>query len=394
PSFTFHAHHPLTYTIFPSVEEFRFYRCVFPEKYSCPSRMTAYFKSAFLSAALLAKLATAGVQVSLLVINMSPFPATIDFTLGEKCIKHDFTPSYLQNYFQSWESSSLADDYDHDYASYNDYLQQFKAQMGVPTLRGFEAPMTGVQVVPRLRIPSDGSAPTKSSYSVFTAEMDARIFSCKNRDSWQSFSITVQDSTESFTLKDPAADDWRLDKTDPDTTPLVIGPGGRSNWLPITLDTITLAATIITFGYAAAAASAGRAVASYTAGELLALGSEEYFDYAVSKVAAELALKNAYISFGGASFAGAMDVLVSADKDNRNPLKAEEREILRKQLDRMAMNYTAIYESIDEDKRQACVMGRNWWNIYECLVAGAVLIIQGNGKAVAMPLPNVYRAWE
>lgn len=37
-------------------------------------------------------------------------------------------------------------------------------------------------------------------------------------------------------------------------------------------------------------------------------------------------------------------------------------------------------------------MGKNWWNIYECLVASGVILIEANRKAVAMPLPNVYRA--
>ena len=58
------------------------------------------------------------------------------------------------------------------------------------------------------------------------------------------------------------------------------------------------------------------------------------------------------------------------------------------------LNFGSTYDKIALDDREACILGRNVIGRYECRVAGTAIIIQGNGKALAVPLPNLYRAWD
>jgi hypothetical protein len=57
------------------------------------------------------------------------------------------------------------------------------------------------------------------------------------------------------------------------------------------------------------------------------------------------------------------------------------------------MSFPDVYNKLDDDERRACVLGDNILGIYDCLVAGTSLVIQGDGEALAVPLPNIYRAW-
>jgi hypothetical protein len=72
--------------------------------------------------ATLTSLCSAGLQVPFLVVNLSPYEVSVDMTLDENCIKHDFNPVGLNHYYSSWESNSLGN-FDLDYAPYNAYLQ-------------------------------------------------------------------------------------------------------------------------------------------------------------------------------------------------------------------------------------------------------------------------------
>lgn len=67
------------------------------------------------------KLSSAGLQVPLVIINMSPFPVEVDMTGLENCIKHDFGPGDLNNYYDSFESTDLGRDYGSDYAACASY---------------------------------------------------------------------------------------------------------------------------------------------------------------------------------------------------------------------------------------------------------------------------------
>lgn len=139
--------------------------------------------SILVTLALLAPSALAGIQVPPLIIKMSPWEAKVDFAVGERCIKHELNPSYLNAYFDSFESPNLAIDFGHHFHRWNKYLQKFKAQFGTPVLGGRKAPMTGVQTIPGmdLSIALDSRTST-SPYTVFSAEMDAGVESgCKDR---------------------------------------------------------------------------------------------------------------------------------------------------------------------------------------------------------------------
>jgi DMSO/TMAO reductase YedYZ heme-binding membrane subunit len=55
------------------------------------------------------------------------------------------------------------------------------------------------------------------------------------------------------------------------------------------------------------------------------------------------------------------------------------------------LGFGDVYAKLDEDQRKACILGMILLIIMIPLVAGTSFVIQGNGKAPVVPLPNVYR---
>ena len=67
-----------------------------------------------LTLATLASVCTAWMQIPLVVINMSPYEAKVDFRAPVKCMQegeNNFDTDYLNHYYDSWESGDLGKDF-------------------------------------------------------------------------------------------------------------------------------------------------------------------------------------------------------------------------------------------------------------------------------------------
>jgi hypothetical protein len=130
-----------------------------------------------LTLAALASACLAGIQIPLIIINLSPWEATVDFYNNEYCMQYHTDPDDLNHYYASWESSNLGEDFDEDYAKYNAYLQLYKELFGVPKLNGSQTPMTDIHTIPALKpVDSEGRNTTTSPVRVFEAEIDGGLF--------------------------------------------------------------------------------------------------------------------------------------------------------------------------------------------------------------------------
>lgn len=149
----------------------------------------------FLRALALAKLAClchAWLQVPLVIINMSPWEASIDMDGGERCWSHAAGKhTDLNHYYDSWLSDNLVHDFDKDetesdYTALNMYLQTYKSVWGVPKLRGYTEPMSGTKKLPGLTPVVDGRNVTAAPMAVFEGETDNGVFNgCGTKDRYK-----------------------------------------------------------------------------------------------------------------------------------------------------------------------------------------------------------------
>lgn len=335
-----------------------------------------------ISSAVLIGLCSAGLQVPLVIINLSPFEAEVDMTYDENCIKHDFNPVDLGHYYDSWESNNLAD-FDEDFAPYNDHLQQYKAQLGVPKLRGSQASMQGVSTIPAFRL--NATDLSGSPYMVFETEMDGSG-DCFGSHSGKSFAITVNGSTEKFNIEDPPTSEWTLTMYYPENTRLVLGSGGHASWGLVLLEAVTAISIVLTAG----------AAASW--GAFLIAATEDWGAKYVFEMTAKALLSKAAYALAGNSLLGVADYIAKEQAESENQPSGENSttpDFEKEEFDTSAYykDFGDVYKDLDDKDRRACVLGINIVGNYDCLVAGTSLVIQGNGKVVAVPLPNIYRAW-
>jgi hypothetical protein len=170
----------------------------------------------------LTSLCSAGLQVPLVIINLSPHEVSVDMTLDENCIKHDFNSVDLGHYYDSWEGNNLGN-FEKDYPPYDGYLRQCKTQFGLPKLRCHQAPMAGVTNIPALDL--NATDLTSAPYMVFETDMDGSG-NCFESHLGKSSAVSVNGTREKFTIEDPPTSEWTLSMYYPDNNRIVLCSGG------------------------------------------------------------------------------------------------------------------------------------------------------------------------
>jgi hypothetical protein len=250
----------------------------------------------------------------------------------------------------------------------------------------------------------------------------------------RSFTIHVNGGIESFTIADPPSSAWTLAKTSGDVKYITLGTGGRADPWPIAGEVI--------LGVGAVAAAA---VALFYGGKWLAAQIMSFLPWSallwIGRTLGRQSLVNKYTGeagsiisgssggsasiFGFDSLAGSVISAFATDSEDSEdptesliaPIRAfdffptimgavgkEAEANMTSQLIRRAdpdlsnatdalLNFSSVYDTLVGD-REACILGQKFWWSYDCLVVGTSIVIQTDGKALAVPLPNIYRAWD
>lgn len=213
-------------------------------------------------------------------------------------------------------------------------------------------------------------------------------------------------NVETFTLYDPWDSEWILKKTSEPTKDIIIGPGGRIGGWAVAGDILGLTGIGVVLGFAvkaiavAVANPVGATVAGSIAGSVLIESIAYYGFSSTSSIRGSM-------SFSKTSMMAVQDAVQEA-KNNPPAASGEPADTSlpddvyfgsdkvydASEPDAVYFEFDKVYNEIQLEEREACILGQNIaWN-YECLVVGTSIVIQGDGKALAVPLPNLYRGWK
>eukprot|EP01099_Mayorella_cantabrigiensis_P006102 TRINITY_DN5041_c0_g1_i1.p1 TRINITY_DN5041_c0_g1~~TRINITY_DN5041_c0_g1_i1.p1 ORF type:complete len:377 (+),score=-4.42 TRINITY_DN5041_c0_g1_i1:271-1401(+) len=340
----------------------------------------------------------AGLMVPIVIINLSGADAVVDMSVGQSCVYNDFYPDMLERYYQSWQSSDLAlDSYNIQalrtgnadgptllsFRQLDDYLQLYKRRFEIFNLRKGKLQSTGVHQLKALQLN------TPPSFGVFEIEMDGSL-SCKGKDSWKQFDITVNGSSTRYEIYDPANSNWEARVYEADNpNPFItdIGPGGRFdvNWKRVVLDVLVSASYVVAI---AAAHATVQTAESYITFRIPGSIHE------VRAILQNSVLPQLQVQFGGMIMAstGYYGFFDYVDTDPLTSARNGNSEIQGVTNNVTMLPFDFFYRSIPIENRNA-FLGKQSSDIVTrfdgngCYVAGTSYVIQADGTVVLVPLP-------
>ncbi|KAJ9612772.1 uncharacterized protein PV06_08410 [Exophiala oligosperma] len=327
----------------------------------------------------------AGLQVPLLIINLSPNPAVVDMQYTPNCMKGLFNPRDLEYYYKTWAQSNttLRAKYDEKElpSEYLAYLQLFKGLTGIDNLAAHRFSLYGgTTTLPAMQV--NHSVP----FGVFETEIDGGT-DCWAVDAWKFFTISSGSARTYLYLHDPWDDHWEIVKNShlwrnlPDTNEVAvdIGPGGRADPLRVVADVALLATSIVL-----AVAGGSQLSFGITTLRMVLVGAGR------AVTAAGLGLLYQTIFVGGVVLVfGSLGIAGFAFIPGRDALDGATTSVAIQ-----ALSFDGVYKDIPLQNREACLMGENIVGHFDCRVAGTSLVIQGDGSVFALPMPPIHRGWD
>lgn len=319
-----------------------------------------------------------GLQVPLLIINFSPWPATVNLKYEPQCMKGAFNPSSLEHYYQSWASTSTAlrSKYSEKELPQDmiNYLATYKALFGIDNLGSRRYSLYGgVVTLPAAEF--NQSTP----FGVFETEVSGNT-DCWAHDAWKYFSISAGPTTTQLKLYDPWDDHWQIVK-DPLTNPFVIdiGPGGKADPVRVAIDVVIGTVTIaLTFVGLTKLGFAARTFAVY-------LAADATYAATIAPGLKALTLLGGMALIGAGSSLTAMIILPGIGANSGStPTNITPR----------LLAFDDVYKDVALDSRNACLMGENIMGHFDCRIASTSLVIQADGSVFAVPMPPIHRGWD
>lgn len=375
-----------------------------PFDYSTMTRrgLRYHISTTSLPAACLVTRCLAGVMSPIVIINYSQQDINLDFTFPSKCIYTDFDPDYLYKYYSAFRSKNLVADHGSDYADLDTNLQAFKNYTGIQDLQQSLYGATDIYKLPAY-IPGE-TVP----YSVHQIEMDGSR-GCVGKDSWKQFQMKTAAGTYVYEIKDSSTSNWEITKylgNGPFTVD--IGKGGYlgKKWAigygilgaVVVIAVVALVVVLLPGAAAGAGAVAETGIGGFS--RSVVEGWSLSFSEGEAGSIGDLGRRQESSSSATVQSSG-IAITATLDDDGTTTAQVIVPDINALQVDgtdtdgstpATIYGWYDLYQRIDLENRQACVLSHPALQNQDCWVAGTSIIIQADGSTVAHPLPDVSQA--